>query len=385
MPRSSISPRCSPRSAGWSPAPAFTRPCWSPPPSSSSPAPARWRWRCPRCRWSPAGALFRRGIFLNSGDAIERLAEVDTIVFDKTGTLTTPELRVANVDAWPRDLVDLAARLARSSRHPLAAALAAEAGEGARFDGVTEEPGQGLRATIDGVEARLGSAAWCGIEADEAGAANASASRLWFRHGARTAVFDIGQALKADAREVVADLKARGYDCRILSGDVEAAVAPIAETLGIPYAAHMKPADKIAALKALAADGHRVAMVGDGLNDAPALAEAHVSLSPISALDLTRAQADAVFLGERLLPVVDAFDVGRRARRLMSQNLVFTVIYNAAAVPLAVFGVVTPLVAAIAMSVSSVTVTLNAVRARPRAFRTPSTARPTPSREEVAA
>lgn len=331
-----------------------------------------------------AGALFRRGIFLNSGNAIERLAEVDTIVFDKTGTLTTPEFRVANVAAWPRDLVDLAARLARSSRHPLAAALAAEAADGAPFDGVTEEPGQGLSATIDGVEARLGSAAWCGNEAGDAGGEGA-ASRLWFRHGGRTAVFDIRQLLKADAREVVADLKTRGYDCRILSGDVEAAVAPIAEALGVPYAAHMKPADKIAALKALAADGHRVAMVGDGLNDAPALAEAHVSLSPITALDLTRAQADAVFLGERLRPVVDAFDVGRRARRLMSQNLVFTVVYNAAAVPLAVFGVVTPLIAAIAMSVSSVTVTLNAVRARPRAFRSPSTPRPTPSPAEVTA
>ena len=138
------------------------------------------------------------------------------------------------------------------------------------------------------------------------------------------------------------------------------------QSLGIPYAAGMKPADKIAALQALAAAGHRVAMIGDGLNDAPALAEAHVSLSPISALDITQAQADAVFLGERLAPIVDAFDIGRRARRLMNQNLGFSVVYNLAAVPLAIFGIVTPLIAALAMSGSSIAVTLNALRARPR-------------------
>ena len=196
------------------------------------------------------------------------------------------------------------------------------------------------------------------------GAGSATASHLWFRHGGSTAVFAIEQVLKPDAAAVVAALKARGYDCRILSGDREAAVAPVARQLDLPYASGMKPADKIAALRDLAAAGHRVAMVGDGLNDAPALAEAHVSLSPISALDITQAQADAVFLGERLMPVVDAFDIGRRARRLMNQNLAFTVIYNLAAVPLAIFGVVTPLIAAVAMSGSSITVTLNALRAR---------------------
>ncbi|WP_291745511.1 HAD-IC family P-type ATPase [Bauldia sp.] len=216
----------------------------------------------------------------------------------------------------------------------------------------------------DGIEARLGGAAFCGIPSEAPGAGSATASHLWFRHGGSTAVFAIEQVLKPDAAAVVAALKARGYDCRILSGDREAAVAPVARQLDLPYASGMKPADKIAALRDLAAAGHRVAMVGDGLNDAPALAEAHVSLSPISALDITQAQADAVFLGERLMPVVDAFDIGRRARRLMNQNLAFTVIYNLAAVPLAIFGVVTPLIAAVAMSGSSITVTLNALRAR---------------------
>ena len=166
---------------------------------------------------------------------------------------------------------------------------------------------------------------------------------------------------------VIGALQGRGYDCRILSGDRAQAVAPVAAALGIAaWTAGMKPGDKIAALEQLAAEGRTVAMVGDGLNDAPALAAAHVSLSPISAIDLTQAQADAVFLGERLKPVVEALDIGRRARRLMTGNLLFAVAYNLLAVPLAISGAVTPLIAALAMSGSSLAVTVNALRARPR-------------------
>ena len=130
------------------------------------------------------------------------------------------------------------------------------------------------------------------------------------------------------------------------------------------WQAALKPADKIAALDALKAAGRRVVMVGDGFNDAPALAAAHASLSPISAVDLAQAQADAVFLGERLQPVVDALVIARQARRLMLQNLGLAVIYNAVAVPIAIAGLVTPLIAAVAMSGSSLLVTLNALRAR---------------------
>ena len=176
-------------------------------------------------------------------------------------------------------------------------------------------------------------------------------------------------------------MRARGLDCRILSGDRREAVAPVAAALGIvDFAAGQTPAAKIAHLEALAAKGRRVAMVGDGLNDAPALAAAHVSLSPISAVDLAQAHADAVFLGDRLSPVVEAVDVARRARRLMTQNLWFAALYNALAVPLAVFGIVTPLIAALAMSASSLTVTLNALRAlAPARERRPAALTPAPA------
>ncbi len=310
-----------------------------------------------------AGALFRRGVFLNAGDAIERLAEADTIVFDKTGTLTLPELRVSNAADYPPDLVKAAARLALSSRHPLAAALASEAAGERLVAGAVEEPGRGVRAMIGGIEARLGNLAFCDVALPPDN--DPAASTIAFRHGAATAVFAVRQVLRPDSAATIKRLCAAGYDCRILSGDRAEAVAPVAAALGIErWAAAVRPAEKIAALEALAAGGHRVAMIGDGLNDAPALAAAHVSLSPIGASELAQAQADGVFLGRALAPVADAVAIARRARRLMTANLAFAVIYNLCAVPLAIFGLVTPLVAALAMSGSSIIVTLNALRAR---------------------
>ena len=160
-------------------------------------------------------------------------------------------------------------------------------------------------------------------------------------------------------------LAARGLDLIILSGDRPEAVGPVASRLGIrQWRASLTPAEKIEAIERLKSQGRRVLMVGDGLNDAPALAAAHVSLSPITAAHLTQAHADAVFLGDRLAPVLRAVVVARRARSLMKQNLALTVIYNALAVPIAIAGLVTPLIAAVAMSGSSILVTLNALRAR---------------------
>jgi Cu2+-exporting ATPase len=294
---------------------------------------------------------------------------VDTVVFDKTGTLTLPEPRVDNAPEIPADLLELAARLALSSRHPLAAAVAREARERVPFESAVEEPGRGVRAMIDGREARLGSPAYCGIPdpCSQWPAGKAHSSLLAFRHGERRTVLAVRQALRQDAKDAIRTLIDLGLDVHILSGDRSPAVAPIAATLGVDrWQAGLKPADKIAALEAMKTQGRRVLMVGDGLNDAPALAAAHASLSPISAVDLTQAQADAVFLGERLLPVADAVIAARRAHRLMRQNLAFAAIYNAVAVPIAILGLVTPLIAAVAMSGSSLLVTLNALRARLR-------------------
>ena len=308
-----------------------------------------------------SGALFRAGVILNAGDAIERLGEIDTVVFDKTGTLTLPEPRVVNADAIDVNLLQMAARLALSSRHPLAQALAREAASHIPYDTVTEEPGQGVRAMLGGTEARLGSAAFCGIAAAVVGTLDVS--HIHFVYGSRAATVAIAQKLRPDAVEVVEALRQRGLTLHVLSGDRADAVRPVAEALGIAkWLADVRPSEKIAFIDALKRQGHRVLMVGDGLNDAPALAAAQVSLSPIAAADVTQAQADAVFLGERLKPVLDAVIVARRARGLMKQNLWFAAIYNMIAVPVAIAGAITPLIAALAMSGSSLMVTLNALR-----------------------
>ena len=309
-----------------------------------------------------SGALFRANVIVNAGDTIERLAEADTVIFDKTGTLTLPEPRVVAPASLDPELMQIAARLALSSRHPLAVAVAREAAARVPFDGAVEETGRGVRALIDGIEVRLGSAAFCGLDEP---ASPPGLSHIYFAYGRRSLAIAVAQSLRPDAVETIKRLRALGLDLRILSGDRAEAVAPIAKTLGIgEWGAEMKPADKIAMIDSLTHVGRRVLMVGDGLNDAPSLAAAHVSLSPISAADLTQAQADAVFLGERLGPVADAVMTARRARRLMSENLVLAVVYNAIAVPVAIAGAVTPLIAALAMSGSSLLVTLNALRAR---------------------
>ena len=218
-----------------------------------------------------SGAMFRAGLILNNGDAIERLAEADTVIFDKTGTLTLPEPRVANGDAVDAGLLERAARLALSSRHPLARAVAQEACDKSPYDAAIEVPGQGVRAMIDGSEARLGSPAFCGI-AGVATTDDPATSVIAFSHAGRSAVLLIRQQLRPDAIAVVKALRQRGLDITILSGDREAAVAPIAAALGIEnWSAVLTPVQKIGVIDELKARQRRVLMVGDGLNDAPAL------------------------------------------------------------------------------------------------------------------
>ncbi|MGZ8310391.1 MAG: heavy metal translocating P-type ATPase, partial [Rhodoplanes sp.] len=321
-----------------------------------------------------AGALFRSGVLLNSGDAIERLAVVDTVVFDKTGTLTLPEPEVVNAADIPPDILALAGRLALTSRHPLAAAVARAADAKLPLAGALEEPGQGVRAAysntgeaVDGGELRLGRPSFCGAEAEAARVTESDpeASAIAFLHGDDRYVFAVRQRIRADAVEVVTTLKARGYGVEILSGDRMPAVAHVARILGIAeMRAAVTPADKIAHIEELKRAGRNVLMVGDGINDAPALAAANVSLSPVTAAHLTQSAADAVFLGDRLDPVAAALAIARRAKRIMSENLWMAVVYNAIAVPVAIVGLATPLIAALAMSGSSILVTTNSLRAR---------------------
>ncbi|MCC5978292.1 MAG: cadmium-translocating P-type ATPase [Salinarimonas sp.] len=314
-----------------------------------------------------SGALFRSGVLLTAGDGVERIAACDTVVFDKTGTLTTPEARLVNRDGLDEAMVALAARLGQSSNHPLARALAHDGGAGAPFADATEEPGRGVRAMVDGIEARLGSPDFC--DAHDAVVAalhdEPDATPIVLRHGSRVAVLLLRQVLRADARAVVADLESRGLTVMIVSGDREAPVRRAAQALGIAdWHAGCKPGDKTAILERLASEGRRVLMVGDGLNDAPALAAAHASISPITASHLAQNCADALALGDRLQPVAEAVALSRKALAVMRQNLWLSTLYNLVAVPIAVLGYVTPLVAAVAMSGSSVIVTLNAMRAR---------------------
>ncbi|WP_439612791.1 heavy metal translocating P-type ATPase metal-binding domain-containing protein [Reyranella sp.] len=299
--------------------------------------------------------LLRSGVLLLSPTALERLAQIDHVVLDKTGTLTLGRPELVEMPADP-DVRRRAASLAAASRHPLARALARALPDVAPADGVVEHAGQGL-ATHD---SRLGSAAFCGVAAP----VDDGRSELWFVHdGAPPHRFAFADRLRPDAAATVAALQARGLQVELLSGDRPAVVAEAARAAGIAtWQAEATPAAKVARLATLAAEGRKVMMIGDGLNDAPALAAAHASLSPTSAAEATQNAADAVFQGEALAPVAETLDVARRADRLVRQNLALALLYNLSAVPLAILGEVTPLVAAVAMSSSSLLVIGNALR-----------------------
>ncbi|MEP3429314.1 MAG: cation-translocating P-type ATPase [Roseibium sp.] len=316
-----------------------------------------------------SGQLFNSGVLLNSGDAIERLSDIDTILFDKTGTLTLsdPEL-CGDIIVSDEDIV-LAGRLALASRHPLSTALVKATGAIVPLADVKEVSGAGLETRIGGTGLRLGSPLFCGAlpeEIDQKLIDNPGASLLAIRFGDHPVrLLAFRQRLRPDAKGVIEHLKAEGYVLEILSGDTRPSVAACAETLSIEqWQSGMTPSDKIARLEELQAIGRKVLMVGDGLNDAPALAGAYVSLSPVSAVHLSQAAADAVFLGDKLQPVADALYLSKRARNAIKQNLWISAAYNLVAVPIAVAGFVTPLMAAVAMSASSLAVTGNALRLR---------------------
>lgn len=304
------------------------------------------------------GRLFDRGVLVKSGDALERLADADTAVFDKTGTLTLGAPALQNGDEIRPEVLQAAARLARASRHPLARALADAAGSGPIASGAKEVAGSGLEAVADGLTQRLGNAQWCGV------ASAGQGSELWFRDGDSAPIrFLFHDRIRPETVSVVEGLRARGIAVEMLTGDLDAPAADLAKQAGIArWQARVGPSEKAARMAALQAEGHRVLMVGDGINDAGALAMAHVSIAPGSAADVSQLAADLVLRGQTLAPILEAIDVARTARRLVLQNFAFAALYNLTAIPMAVIGLVSPLVAAATMAGSSLIVTLNALR-----------------------
>jgi len=314
-----------------------------------------------------ARRLFERGIMVKDGAGLERLAEVDTIVFDKTGTLTAgfPQLR----DSPPADsrVLALAAALAAHSRHPQSLALVAantvREAQNVQVDDVREVPGQGLEGRTGSGLLRLGRADWALHDPGTVSISSRYPRTILSRDGQLLAVFSFHEHLRAGAREAIDALKAQDFEVAILSGDHAAAVESLARELGIKrFEAGLRPGDKLARLKGLAMVGRRTLMVGDGLNDAPALAAAHVSMAPSSAVDVGRTAADFVFMRDSLEAVPFTLAVARRAGRLIRENFALAVIYNAIALPFAVAGFITPLAAALAMSASSLMVVGNAMR-----------------------
>ncbi|MCB2096142.1 MAG: cadmium-translocating P-type ATPase [Parvularculaceae bacterium] len=305
------------------------------------------------------GRLFRKGVLVKSGDALERLAEVDTVVFDKTGTLTFGKPRLSNRANLSDDDLAAAASLARISRHPLSRAIVAEAGPGKPAADAREIPGDGVEGTYGGVTVKLGRAAFVGAARSED-----DVQESWLKIGDQAPIrLEFEDRVRRDAADTIMQLRQLGLGVQMLSGDRAPAAQKAAALLGIDdWRAEVTPKDKTAHLEALRLEGKRVGMVGDGLNDAPSLAGAHASLSPGTAADASQAAADFVYQGSGLHPIVDAVSFSCSARRRVVENFAFAAAYNACAVPLAAFGLVTPLIAAIAMSGSSMIVTLNALR-----------------------
>ena len=306
------------------------------------------------------GELFRRGILVKSGNALERLAAARHFVFDKTGTLTLGKLVWTNRDDIAEDIRRPLATVARGSRHPISRAIVAAEGAGPVASQVEEHPGLGVKGLVDGVPVVLGRAEFVGAEADQP---VTDSSLAWAKIG-EAAPFPLHftDVLREESAATVTRLKEEGYTVSLLSGDRPEAVGAVARELGIEdWTAGVTPQEKAARIAALNAETP-VAMIGDGINDAGAMAHATVSMSPGSAADAAQSAADFVFQKGGLEAVTTALDMAYRARGHILQNFGFAALYNLIAAPLAMLGFVTPLIAALAMSGSSLIVTLNALR-----------------------
>jgi Cu2+-exporting ATPase len=304
-----------------------------------------------------ARRLFESGVMVKDGAGLERLADADIVAFDKTGTLTLGRPRLMNASEIEPSALAIAAALAAGSHHPLCRALCGH-GDGeilpAEF---AEVPGSGIEARIGDHTYRLGRSEWAG--------GHETGRTVLTQDGREIAAFSFEDSLRPGAKEAAAELKRRDLRLIILSGDAPQAVMKVAAALGVKEAkAALLPQEKTSCIASLAAAGGKVLMVGDGLNDAPALAAAHVSMAPASASDIGRNAADFVFLHGDLAAVPLALSVAKDAKRLIAQNFALAVLYNAFALPAAIAGQVTPLIAALAMSFSSIIVVANALRLR---------------------
>ena len=309
-----------------------------------------------------SGKLMRQGILLKSGSALERLAEITSVVFDKTGTLTLgkPELLTNNQQPISNKQLQLAASLSAHSKHPLSKAVSRAYSGALLAIEVKEVAGCGLEASYDGKQIKLGKRDWCG----DANAVNDDVSELWLEvEGEKPLRFTFADKLKEDAGAVVRELQRSGLTTSLLSGDRAEVVTKTATELGITDSfSALSPIEKCNYLEKLKASGAKILMVGDGLNDAPSLALASVSMSPASAMDITQNAADIVFQGDKLQPVITAWNVAKFSQTLVKQNFLLAILYNVIAIPMAVAGMVTPMIAAIAMSSSSLIVIANAMR-----------------------
>lgn len=313
--------------------------------------------------------LTRLGMLVTRADAIERLARADTVIYDKTGTLTAGAMAVTDVellsDLTRERVLAIAAALERPSAHPLAAAFRAYE-SALQAQAVREIEGAGIEGTVDGVTWRLGRRDFA------AGPAHATSEDAGLFLGSGTGLaarIRVGAPLRPEARDAVDALRALGLRIVIASGDSREAVAQVAAALGIDEAhSRLDPAGKIALVRGLEIQGRRAFVIGDGINDGPVLAAAHVSCAMGQGSAIAQAASDLLLIHENLAVLPQAIGGARAALRVVRQNLGWALFYNLAAVPLAALGLVPPWLAALGMSLSSLGVVLNARRlARPGA------------------
>lgn len=319
-----------------------------------------------------SGALTKLGLLTTRGHALEGLAQATHIVFDKTGTLTRGVLQLVEVTLLNDRGVDrecalnIAAALESGSEHPVGKALISHASETLRPTDLTNLPGHGMQGVVGQCRYRIGNAAYVaelsGAALPESGEGHGTEVYLGDEHGV-LARFELRDELRADAEGAIRQLRELGLQVEILSGDAAGAVNRVAGELGISDAsAGMRPDGKLNRVRELQAAGHLVAMVGDGVNDAPVLAGADVSIAMGQGAQLAHASADMVVLSERLNALPEGVRKARATRAIIKQNLGWAILYNVAAVPLAAAGLVAPWMAAIGMSFSSLVVVFNALR-----------------------